>query len=205
MSFIIPPLIDSATRREVEGHFDTGARIAAPMPIPKEGSIRADRINFAPFSLDVLPTVPGVVPGLPHSSVQAFKPSVQPERSSVQSGEVDPTGRNPHEPGAKLDAGKNRLGLVLGDFARALRAVGKVGSRGAQKYSAHGWIDVPNGIERYTDALYRHLLAEAAGEARDQETQLLHAAHAAWNALARLDLLLREIEGPRGGRDGAAG
>ena len=103
--------------------------------------------------------------------------------------EHDPTGKGPHTPGAKLDAGKNRLGLVFGGFANALEAVGRVGTLGAQKYTDHGWLTVPNGIERYTDAMYRHLLAEAGGEALDYDTNLLHAAHAAWNALARLELL----------------
>lgn len=106
--------------------------------------------------------------------------------------EADPTGRQAHEPGAKLDAGKLRLGLVLHGFAQALQAVGAVGTYGAQKYSADGWTQVPQGIERYTDAMYRHLLKQAGGEVVDQDTQILHAAHAAWNALARLELMLRE-------------
>lgn len=33
--------------------------------------------------------------------------------------ELDPHGTPPNEPGAKLDAGKTRAGLVLGGFARA--------------------------------------------------------------------------------------
>ena len=105
--------------------------------------------------------------------------------------EVDPTGLDPHQPGAKLDAGKPRPGLVLGGFAAALAAVVDVGTYGAQKYTDNGWKEVPNGIERYTDAMYRHLLAESRGELRDEDTGILHAAHAAWNALARLDLLIR--------------
>ena len=104
--------------------------------------------------------------------------------------ETDPTGKAPNTPGAKLDAGKNRLGLVLSGFALALQEVGKVGTYGATKYTADGWKTVPNGLERYTDAMYRHLLREATGEAVDADTQLLHAAHSAWNALARLNLLL---------------
>jgi Domain of unknown function (DUF5664) len=108
--------------------------------------------------------------------------------------EIDPTGRSPKEHGAKLDYGKPRLGLVLGDFARALRAVGEVGTFGAEKYTDGGWIEVPDGVERYTDALYRHLLAEASGERKDCDSGLAHAAHCAWNALARLDLLIREAE-----------
>lgn len=105
--------------------------------------------------------------------------------------ESDPLGKNAHEPGAKLDAGKNRPGLVLFSFARALDAVTAVGTYGANKYSDNGWIEVPNGQRRYTDAMMRHLLKEAGGETHDKDTELLHAAHAAWNALARLDLMLR--------------
>lgn len=108
--------------------------------------------------------------------------------------EVDPLGRNPHEPGAKLDAGKRRDGLVLLAFARALAEVSKVGTYGAQKYTENGWIDVPDGVSRYTDAMLRHMLAEASGEAADKDTGLLHAAHAAWNALARLDLMVRNAK-----------
>lgn len=106
--------------------------------------------------------------------------------------EYDPTGRSPHEPGAKLDAGKTRAGLVLHGFANALLAVCEVGTYGALKYTDNGWESVPNGISRYTDAMYRHLLKEATGEDLDVESGILHAAHAAWNALARLELMLRE-------------
>lgn len=108
--------------------------------------------------------------------------------------EQDPNGINAHSPGAKLDQGKNRLGLVLLDFARALEAVGQIGTFGAAKYSASGWVKVPNGQERYTDALLRHLMAEGRGEATDEQSGLPHAAHTAWNALARLDLMLREVK-----------
>lgn len=106
--------------------------------------------------------------------------------------ESDPHGKSPHEAGAKLDAGKNRPGLVLFSFARALDAVTAVGTYGANKYSDNGWITVPDGERRYTDAMMRHLLKEAGGETHDKDTELLHAAHAAWNALARLDLMLRK-------------
>lgn len=108
--------------------------------------------------------------------------------------ERDPTGRNPHEPGAKVDYGKPRMGLVFTGFARALTEVARVGTHGAEKYTDHGWVEVPDGVRRYTDALYRHLMHEARGESHDPDSELLHAAHAAWNALARLDLMLREHE-----------
>jgi len=106
-------------------------------------------------------------------------------------GELDPSGKKPHEAGAKLDAGKNRLGLVINGFCAALTEVGKVGTYGAQKYTDNGWKEVPEGIPRYTDAMYRHLMKEAKGELLDVDTELLHAAHSAWNALARLELMLR--------------
>ena len=109
--------------------------------------------------------------------------------------EADPGGKHQNEIGAKLDAGKNRLGLVLCGFARALQAVGAVGTYGAHKYTDNGWIDVPDGERRYTDAMLRHLLSDAASEECDPDTGLRHAAHAAWNALARLDLALRASAG----------
>ena len=108
--------------------------------------------------------------------------------------ETDPTGREAGEPGAKLDHGKNRLGLIIGGFPRALWAVGEVGTYGANKYSDNGWMEVPDGVNRYTDAMYRHLFKEAMGEHIDDESGLLHAAQSAWNALARLELMLREVE-----------
>lgn len=104
--------------------------------------------------------------------------------------ERDPHGMDPHEPGAKLDAGKLRLGLVLGGFAEALTEVGRVGTYGAEKYSPNGWKSVENGEERYLDALYRHLLADEASRV-DDGTDLLHLAQVAWNALAVLQLRLR--------------
>ena len=108
--------------------------------------------------------------------------------------ESDPTGRKPSDAGAKLDAGKPRCGLVLSGFSRALLAVSEVGTYGAKKYSDNGWMSVPDGENRYTDALYRHLLKQAGGEEKDADTDLLHAAHAAWNALARLELMLHKKE-----------
>ena len=103
--------------------------------------------------------------------------------------ESDPTGRAPGTPGAKLDAGKApMLRGVLCYFPLALEQVARVSEYGSKKYSWKGWESVPDGINRYGDALVRHLVQE--GE--DKDTGLLHASHAAWNALARLELMLRE-------------
>lgn len=111
--------------------------------------------------------------------------------------ESDPTGRKAGDAGAKLDAGKNRLGLVAFGFARALQEVGKVGTYGATKYSPNGWMEVPDGEARYTDAMLRHLMKEAEGEEIDAESGLVHAAQVAWNSLARLELKLRAARGSR--------
>lgn len=108
--------------------------------------------------------------------------------------DIDPNGKSPRSPGSKLDTGKNRVGLVLGTFANALVAVSAVGTFGANKYTDNGWLTVPNGRARYTDAMLRHYLKESMGEALDQDSKLHHAAHLAWNALARLELMLREGE-----------
>jgi len=115
----------------------------------------------------------------------------------LQEQQHDPLGYNVHQSGAKFDVGKPRLGLVLGDFALALQAVGDVGTFGANKYSAHGWLCVPNGVERYTDALYRHLMAYASGDLVDKDSGLTHLSHFAWNALAVLELTIRDARSSR--------
>lgn len=92
--------------------------------------------------------------------------------------------------GRKDDAGKVRPSLVILSFSRALLEVSKVGTLGAEKYSEDGWRHVENGLRRYTDAMLRHLLSEPTG--KPDEDGLSHAAHVAWNALARLELMMDE-------------
>lgn len=98
--------------------------------------------------------------------------------------EKDPNGVAPNQPGAKLDHGKLRVGLVIKGFQNALKAVTEVGTFGANKYTDDGWKSVPDGLKRYEDALYRHLLADGM----DEQSGLPHLAHAAWNILAMLEL-----------------
>jgi Domain of unknown function (DUF5664) len=112
--------------------------------------------------------------------------------------EKDPGGLVPQAPGAKLDAGKvDVLRGAVQYFPRALHAMAKVSELGAQKYSWKGWESVPDGVRRYGAALARHLLFEP--EATDDGPgglgpEVLHASQVAWNACARLELILREKE-----------
>lgn len=127
---------------------------------------------------EILGPMPSGPPGM------ATKPAVT---------ESDPTGRGAHTDGAKLDSGKSPiLRGALGYFPRALLAVSDVSAFGAAKYLWKGWESVPDGVNRYGDALVRHLAYESTGEHYDGDSKLLHASHAAWNALARLELILKE-------------
>lgn len=109
--------------------------------------------------------------------------------------ERDPHGLEPGAPGAKLDQGKMKAHL-LQDFARALWAVGEVGTFGAAKYSEGGWQHADNGVDRYHAAFLRHWM-KAGYEDLDPDSGLCHLAHAAWNLLATLELSLRESESDR--------
>jgi hypothetical protein len=104
----------------------------------------------------------------------------------------DPNGLPQHAPGAKNDAGKQYSSLLL-NFSRALSAVAQVATMGADKYSRGGWQHVPDGITRYRDAEWRHLLKGQVEEC-DPESGLPHSWHKLWNCLAVLELELREEE-----------
>lgn len=112
--------------------------------------------------------------------------------------ELDSSSALLHLPGAKFDSGKAPVMRgVIQYFPRALEQVAKVSAAGAAKYTWNGWETVLDGPSRYSDALARHLLAEVIEGPVDDGpggTGCLHAAQVAWNALARLELLLREME-----------
>ena len=103
--------------------------------------------------------------------------------------EKDPNGLDAHAPGAKLDAGKLRPFLVLGGFAYAIEEVVRVGTNGAAKYSDNGWRSVKDGIPRYMEAAERHLMEVRKGVHMDASGSP-HLAHAAWNLLAVLELVM---------------
>lgn len=113
--------------------------------------------------------------------------------------ETDPNGVDQHAPGAKLDKEKPDCSL-LGYFGRALLEVARVGTFGAKKYTRGGWQYVDDGINRYAAAMLRHYFKEERGEI-DDDSGLLHAAHEAWCALARLELILRDRESKEEGAE----
>ncbi len=78
-------------------------------------------------------------------------------------------------------------------FPKALNAVAQVSAAGAKKYDWNkGWLAGDDAFARYSDALVRHLGKEAYEklDSGPKGTGLLHAAHVAWNALARLEVML---------------
>lgn len=100
--------------------------------------------------------------------------------------------------GIKYDNGKPRIGEMIEDFGPELLEVCKVWEFGANKYGKSNWKEVENGFERYTNAMQRHYLKEKE-QIVDDETDILHATHLAWNALARLHFVL-EREKANGGK-----
>lgn len=97
------------------------------------------------------------------------------------------------ETGIKYDKDKPRMAEMIIDFAPELQELCRVWMFGADKYSKSNWKLVENGKERYSNALLRHLMAEDVS-LYDDESKLLHSAHIAFNALARMHFIMQEIE-----------
>lgn len=121
---------------------------------------------------------------------------------------TDPLGKGQHEAGAKLDKDKSPVfDGVLQYFPRALKAVADLSNWGATRYTWEGWRSVPDGFRRYSNALGRHVLNEKIEGPWDLDAlndpkypaEILHATQVAWNALARLELLLNEMDKKVGG------
>jgi hypothetical protein len=114
----------------------------------------------------------------------------------MENKEVDPYGKQQQEPGSKLDAGKIAVTRgCLHYFPKSLTEVARLSTIGANKYSWKGWESVPDGINRYADALGRHELAIAGDYTRrDPDSGVLEAVAVVWNAMARLELILEEQE-----------
>lgn len=82
---------------------------------------------------------------------------------------------------------------VFAYFSNALHAIGAISKFGATKHNEGKmptkWRDYPEPV--YANALARHITDEnKTGDLYDSESNMLHAGHEAWNALARLEKLL---------------
>lgn len=92
----------------------------------------------------------------------------------------------------KHDGGKPKLNrFFIQQFPLSMAAISHVMELGAERYTYRGWQNTENGIERYTDALVRHLWTEVF-EHWNEEDKCSHSTQVAVNALIRLELELRE-------------
>lgn len=91
---------------------------------------------------------------------------------------------------------------LLARFPRALKEVARVSEFGAKKHevdpSDMSYLDVPDAYGTYTNGVGRHLLGEALEGVVNldpKDGRMLHPAQLVWNALARLEVYLRDKEG----------
>lgn len=89
--------------------------------------------------------------------------------------------------GLKYDKDKLRWDLLPWD---AIEKIVEIMTYGAKKYEPNNWQKVNK--ERYYAAMMRHYVAEWKGEDNDKESELLHLAHMACNAVF---LLWKKIHG----------
>lgn len=92
---------------------------------------------------------------------------------------IDDAGLKVHlvEQFMKFDSGKLRYSLIPPEATKALASVL---TYGAKKYKPNNWKQA-NDIERYVDALYRHLELWRGGQEFDEESGLSHLSHALTN------------------------
>lgn len=98
--------------------------------------------------------------------------------------------------GMRFVAGKSPVWQgFINYFPDAMREVAKVSEFGAKKYDWNNWQQLDNGYTNCTNSLARHLCNEAEKGmfGLDDESELLEAAHSAWNAMARLQFVCKEL------------
>lgn len=97
--------------------------------------------------------------------------------------------------GMRFNAGKAPVWRgFINYFPRAIEAVSRVSAFGANKYAWNNWQNIDDYYDNITDSLSRHLVNEAKGRALDVDSELEEAAHLAWNAMARLELIVKDRE-----------
>jgi hypothetical protein len=66
-----------------------------------------------------------------------------------------------------------------------------VGTYGARKYERDNWLHVDGGVERYYEAVGRHVRDVILGDWRDEESGCVNLGHIAWGILAGAELVRR--------------
>lgn len=66
-----------------------------------------------------------------------------------------------------------------------------VGTYGARKYARDNWLHVEGGVERYYEAVGRHVRDVMLGDWRDEESGCVNLGHIAWGILAGAELVRR--------------
>ena len=97
----------------------------------------------------------------------------------------------PPTAGRKDDTSKDRPSLILEGFPLVLKELVRLAEFGAKKYGEHNWRKVPDGVQRYKEAAYRHMLE---GANLDSESGLDQRVHMIWSWMAHLELELRDKE-----------
>jgi hypothetical protein len=67
-----------------------------------------------------------------------------------------------------------------------------VGTYGARKYARDNWLHVEGGVERYYEAVGRHVRDVLLGDWRDEESGCVNLGHIAWGILAGAELVRRQ-------------
>ena len=103
------------------------------------------------------------------------------------------------EKGVKLSNSKPKLSLLKIQFPRALEAVARASEYGHQKYidtdhDYKNFLRVDNAEWEYRNALERHESYRETQGYFDSESNLPHIYHKAWNALAELEMHLKNID-----------
>lgn len=107
---------------------------------------------------------------------------------------VEPVVADATKEGRKI--GKVRMDLVMQDMPRAIEALARVMTWALDEkgYKESDWLHVPDAINKYSGGMHRHDNKEKRGQEFDEESGLEHAIHTAWNAMARVELILRKKE-----------
>lgn len=98
---------------------------------------------------------------------------------------------NPAEPEYKFDKGKTRIGYMMAQFPHAMEEVARIATDGAAIHGDANWSKIS--IERWLDAHYRHMNKYLMGVTIDEDSGSNHLGHAAWSALAVLELYLDSL------------